>query len=109
MKVRRYVFCLTEITLKFVIDSGLAYSKPGNIYNVDGKKLGTHKGLSHYTIGQRKNLGIALGKPQYVISISQQDNSIVIGDNNHLYHRGVRAGNLSFLTDKIDDLQDKPL
>ena len=93
----------------FVADCGLAQSKPGNIYNIDGKKLGTHKGLSHYTIGQRKSLGIALGKPQYVISINAKDNSIVIGDNEHLFHKGMLAKNLSFLSDNIERLQNKPV
>jgi len=93
----------------FVVESGLSKSKPGNIYNIDGKKLGTHKGLSHYTIGQRKSLGVALGKPQYVIEINAKDNSIVIGDNEHLYHRGVIAHDLSFLSDNVNTLQDKPL
>ncbi|MCD6459923.1 tRNA 2-thiouridine(34) synthase MnmA [bacterium] len=94
---------------EFVVNSGLSVSKPGYIYNIDGKKLGTHKGLPHYTIGQRKNLGIALGRPQYVIKIDHRENSIVIGDNEHLFHRGVRTSNFSCFSGDIKQLQQKPL
>jgi len=53
--------------------------KPGPIVNMDGKVIGEHKGLAHYTIGQRKRLGISASKPLYVVGIQRKDNTIVVG------------------------------
>ena len=52
----------------------------GNVVTVDGKKVGVHRGIHHYTIGQRKGLGIALGYPVYVTGIDAENNRIIIGD-----------------------------
>ncbi|MBN1894127.1 tRNA 2-thiouridine(34) synthase MnmA [bacterium] len=60
--------------------------EPGPMLDAEGRELGTHKGLFAYTIGQRKGLGIALGKPAYVIRIDADQNAIVIGGEDSLYH-----------------------
>ncbi len=57
----------------------------GPFVSVDGKVLGTHKGFPFYTIGQRKGLGIALGKPAYVKEIHVSTNTIVLGFEEDLY------------------------
>ena len=49
-----------------------------------GKKLGKHKGYPFYTVGQRKGLEIALGKPAYVTAIHPENNTVVLGDENDL-------------------------
>ena len=59
-------------------------AKPGPILSVNGEELGTHKGLYHYTVGQRKGLNIHSQVPLYVIKISPETNSIVVGDVNDL-------------------------
>ena len=51
----------------------------GDIVDTSGKKVGEHKGIHHYTIGQRKGLGIAVGTPVYVIRIDATENRIVVG------------------------------
>lgn len=48
---------------------------------MDGTILGKHKGLIHYTIGQRKGLGIALGKPAFVYRLDTEKNEVVLSDN----------------------------
>lgn len=53
--------------------------KEGLIVDRDGKVLGRHKGIAFYTIGQRRGLGIALGKPLYVIAIDSNKDVIVVG------------------------------
>jgi len=53
--------------------------KPGNFISVDGKILGTHKGIPFYTIGQRKGLEVAVGHPLYVIEIKKDSNELVLG------------------------------
>ena len=53
---------------------------PGWFVNSEGVKLGQHKGAPYYTIGQRKGLEIALGKPAYVLKINPQKNTVMLGD-----------------------------
>ena len=57
----------------------------GIYLDLNGKCLSENKGHQHYTIGQRKGLGIALGKPQFVISKDPLSNSVVLGDEEHLF------------------------
>ncbi|HHH53146.1 MAG TPA: tRNA 2-thiouridine(34) synthase MnmA [Bacteroidetes bacterium] len=61
----------------------------GNFVDIKGKFLGKHKGYMNYTIGQRKGLGIALGKPAYVIAIDAKTNTVVIGDREKLNKNGL--------------------
>lgn len=57
----------------------------GTFVDADGTVLGTHQGISHYTVGQRKGLGIALGKPAFVTRIDGENNQVVLGDNQDLF------------------------
>src|SRR3981081_1145374 len=56
----------------------------GNIVTEDGAIVGRHNGVHEFTIGQRKGLGFAVGKPLYVISIDQKQNRVVVGDDDAL-------------------------
>jgi len=56
--------------------------KEGDILNREGKRIGRHKGIHFYTIGQRKGLGIAYKEPLYVISIDRKQNTITVGTKN---------------------------
>ena len=57
----------------------------GDYVDITGKRLGEHQGHQCYTIGQRKGLGIALGKPQFVISKDPLSNKVVLGDEEHIF------------------------
>ncbi|MCL1616636.1 tRNA 2-thiouridine(34) synthase MnmA [Bacteroides sp. ET71] len=57
---------------------------PGWFVNAEGVKLGQHKGFPYYTIGQRKGLEIALGKPAYVLKINPEKNTVMLGDAGQL-------------------------
>ena len=57
---------------------------PGWFVNAEGMKLGEHKGFPYYTVGQRKGLEIALGKPAYVLKINPQKNTVMLGDAEQL-------------------------
>ncbi|WP_251621016.1 tRNA 2-thiouridine(34) synthase MnmA [Odoribacter lunatus] len=57
---------------------------PGNFVDTQGKILGRHQGFPNYTIGQRKGLGIALGQPMFVVSISAKENKVVLGTREEL-------------------------
>lgn len=72
-------------------------SKKGNFVDKDGKVLGEHKGIIHYTIGQRKGLGLSLGKPGFVKRIDAKTNTVEIGDNADLFASEVRANKLNFM------------
>jgi tRNA-specific 2-thiouridylase len=78
-------------------------SKKGDYLDVNGKKIGEHKGVIHYTIGQRKGLGIALGKPAFVIEKNAPNNTVVIGDEKHIFHKKVFVNNVNFIPfDKLE-------
>lgn len=59
-------------------------SRPGEMVNTDGEVVAQHEGITHYTIGQRKGLGVAFGKPKFVIEIKPETNQVVIGDDEEL-------------------------
>ena len=67
----------------------------GNFVNRKGEILGKHKGLIHYTVGQRKGLGIAFGKPMYVFSIDPEQNEVILCDNEELFQKKLYANQLA--------------
>ena len=76
----------------------------GNFVTLDGKVLGKHKGITHYTVGQRKGLGLALGYPAFVVEIRPETNEVVIGTNEDSMSYHVRANQLNFMS--IEDLTE---
>lgn len=60
---------------------------PGNFVSVDGEILGRHKGITHYTIGQRKGLGIAFGYPVFVTEIRPETNEVVLGSDKDVVYK----------------------
>ena len=73
-------------------------SVPGDFVDVDGNVIGKHKGVIHYTVGQRKGLGIALGKPAFVVAIRPEQNQVVIGEDRDVYTEKLYANNLNFMS-----------
>jgi tRNA-specific 2-thiouridylase len=73
---------------------------PGDIVDTQGKKLGQHRGIAFYTIGQRHGLGLASGKPLYVIRIEPESNRIVLGPEKELYSQKLTARKLSWISGK---------
>lgn len=69
----------------------------GKFISVDGKILGNHEGYPFYTIGQRKGLRIALGKPAYVVNINKDTNTITLGDKENLLQSSMIVSNVNFL------------
>ena len=80
--------------------------EPGDIVDIDGKVLGRHNGLVHYTIGQRKGIGIAASEPLYVVGKDAGKNVLVVGPRSELGVREVRAGDVNLIS--VAAL-DKPL
>ncbi len=69
----------------------------GNFVDTNGKVLGKHKGIIHYTVGQRKGLGIALGHPAYVVRIDAEKNKVVLGDEEDLYQKEILLREINFM------------
>ena len=58
---------------------------PGCFVDLQGRRLGQHRGIIHYTVGQRKGLGIAFGQPMYVVQIRPETNEVVLGTNEETF------------------------
>ena len=61
--------------------------------------FGTHKGLIHYTIGQRKGLGIAHETPLYVVDLDAQNNRLIVGEEEDIFTKTLYANDLNFTVD----------
>lgn len=75
----------------------------GDFIDLSGKKLGEHKGLIRYTIGQRKGLGLALERPMYVCELDSINNNVILGYEEDLMSRRLSADGVNWLVDNITD------
>lgn len=66
-------------------------SPAGDFVDRNGQVLGRHQGLLHYTVGQRKGLGITFGKPTFVVGLDAEKNQVILGDNEDLFTKTVYA------------------
>lgn len=69
----------------------------GNFVTAEGEILGRHKGITHYTIGQRKGLHLALGRPVFVTEIRPDTNEVVIGEGSQVFTDRLTAEDLNFM------------
>lgn len=69
----------------------------GNYVDKDGTILGRHEGITHYTIGQRKGLNLAMGHPVFVTAIRPKTNEVVIGESEDLFTTTVHAKNINYM------------
>lgn len=70
----------------------------GNFILRDGTVLGQHKGIIHYTLGQRKGLGVSYTKPLFVCEINTETNNVVLGDNADLFTDTLKAENVNIIS-----------
>ena len=78
--------------------------KPGNIVHIDGRIVGSHNGIIHYTIGQRKRLGIGGGisennQPLYVVSVNPNSNEVIVGPKQALARNVIHITDCNWLKD----------
>jgi tRNA-specific 2-thiouridylase len=71
--------------------------EPGDIVSADGRVLGRHRGIAHYTVGQRKGLGIAAAAPLHVVAIEPETRRVVVGPRADLAETRVALGELNWL------------
>ena len=78
-------------------DGSLVIPGEGAFVNEQGEKLGTHRGIVHYTIGQRRGLNLPMGSRAYVKEIRPETNEVVIGDNESLFRTTVYCRDICFM------------
>jgi tRNA-specific 2-thiouridylase len=76
----------------------------GEMVTSDGKVIGEHAGVHNFTVGQRKGLGIATGSPLYVIQIKNDTRQVVVGKDEELYSRTLRAHRVNLIS--TDELRE---
>jgi tRNA-specific 2-thiouridylase len=78
--------------------------RPGPILAVENRVVGQHKGIPHFTIGQRRGMGIAAPQPLYVIAIRSSENAIVVGKDADLYKKTLLASRINLISkDKLTE------
>ncbi|MHC4905383.1 MAG: tRNA 2-thiouridine(34) synthase MnmA [Planctomycetota bacterium] len=70
---------------------------PGDLLDIDGNIIGTHKGIAHYTLGQRRGLGYAAGEPVYVARIDAEANTVTLGTRDQLSYHTISANEINVL------------
>jgi tRNA-specific 2-thiouridylase len=76
----------------------------GELVTANGEVIGEHSGIHNFTVGQRKGLGVATGSPLYVIQIKGADKQVIVGGDEHLYSRTLRARRVNLSS--MDDLRE---
>ena len=80
---------------------------PGNFVTADGTVIGRHEGITHYTIGQRKGLNLAMGHPVFVTEIRPETNEVVIGEAGDVFTDSLVCNKLNWMA--VDGLHGKPM
>ena len=84
-------------------------SVPGDIIDLDGHVLGRHRGIEHYTIGQRRGLGVAVSYPVYVHSIDAKNNLVVLAPSSALDSAGLIADDFVWAGDVVPPVECEPI
>ena len=83
---------------KFIEENSGKKIPEGNFVWTDGTVIGKHKGITHYTIGQRKGLGLAMGRPVVVTEIRPETSEVVIGEADDVFRTTLRADRLNWMS-----------
>jgi tRNA-uridine 2-sulfurtransferase len=73
--------------------------QPGEVVHIDGRVLGRHRGIVHYTVGQRRGLGLSAGEPLYVVRLEAERARVVVGPREALATRTIRIADVNWLGD----------
>lgn len=82
---------------RFIREYATDEIKPGPFLDTAGNVLGQHEGLPFYTIGQRKGLGIAAGRPLYVVALDPARNAVILGEADEVYATELLAGDVNLI------------
>lgn len=78
-------------------EAGERVPKPGNFVTVSGEVIGPHKGITHYTVGQRKGLNLAMGHPVFVTEIRPETDEVVIGENEDVFSTELYCDRINYM------------
>ncbi|MET0258612.1 MAG: tRNA 2-thiouridine(34) synthase MnmA [Methylobacterium sp.] len=82
-------------------------TRPGEIVDLDGRPLGRHEGIIHYTVGQRRGLGVAAGAPLYVVRLEAEAARVVVGPRSALATSRIRLADVNWLgAQPLADISD---
>lgn len=88
---------------KYISEAMPGKVKQGNFVDKDGNILGKHKGIVYYTIGQRKGLGLAMGRPVFVTDINPLTNEVVVGAEEDIFKTDLICKDINFIAfDNLD-------
>jgi len=82
----------------FIKRNSDSFPEEGNFVDTEGNIIGRHKGIVHYTIGQRKGLGVTFGKPMFVVKIDAKTNEVVLAEKGSEFSSELIAGKLNFIS-----------
>lgn len=92
---------------KFIAEDTDKELPEGNFVDQNGRILGRHKGLIHYTIGQRKGLNLSMGRPVFVVELRPETNEVVIGDSQDVFSKTLRCSCLNWMA--VDGLHGREM
>src|SRR5439155_7763739 len=75
-------------------------AQPGDVVDLDGRVLGRHAGIIHFTVGQRRGLGVAAGTPLYVVRLEAATRRVVVGPREALATRRMLLRDVNWLGDR---------
>lgn len=85
----------------FVAERADGRVRPGPILDRDGRRVGDHEGIHAFTIGQRRGLGVALGKPAFVVDVDRETRAVKLGDEGDLFARAARIDDAVWGSDVV--------
>ena len=89
-------------------ETGIVAPK-GNFVNTKGEILGTHEGITHYTVGQRRGLGLPMGHRVFVLEIRPETNEVVVGENEEVFAKVVKANKVNYKPGEFSKYADRYL
>ena len=92
---------------KFIVEDTKRELPEGNFVDQNGKVLGRHRGLIHYTVGQRKGLNLSMGHPVFVVELRPETNEVVIGESQDVFSKNLRCSRLNWMA--VDGLHGQEM
>lgn len=88
---------------RFIVEYSGKQPRNGRFVDIDGNYLGDHNGVLHFTVGQRRGIGLAMPHPMYVLELRPEDDTVIIGKNEQLFSKTLFAGDINLIpVDRLD-------
>lgn len=92
---------------KFIEETTEQKPAQGNFVDMDGRIIGRHEGITHYTVGQRKGLNLSMGRPVFVVAIRPETNEVVIGEADDVFTDSLVCDRLNWMA--VDGLHGREM